>query len=269
MPDIAVINATSPALNIADAQVRALADALQTQVARDFQPIWGIEAKLQFFSGADAKADRVPKSMWWLAILDDSDQAGALGYHDLNPQGLPMGKVFAGSDLKYGSSWTATASHELLEMLADPDINLTVQVDEPHLGSVLVSYEVCDACEADQYAYRIGEVLVSDFVTPAWFEPFRKPASVTFDFQQKIKQPLQLLPGGYIGVLKVTAAGGWQQITARGLSGGATPYAHGTRPRVGTRRERRALPRAQWLYSDLAAGFGMGINRGAGVAITV
>jgi len=49
-------------------------------------------------------------------ILDDSDQAGALGYHDLTSDGLPIGKVFAASDLKAGTSWTVTASHELLEM---------------------------------------------------------------------------------------------------------------------------------------------------------
>ena len=65
---------------------------------------------------------------WWLSILDNTDRAGVLGHHDLTPDGLPVGKSFAGTDKHYGHSWTVTASHELLEMLADPDINLSVFV---------------------------------------------------------------------------------------------------------------------------------------------
>jgi len=42
------------------------------------------------------------------------------GHHDLTPDGLPVGKSFAGTDKHFGHSWTVTASHELLEMLADP-----------------------------------------------------------------------------------------------------------------------------------------------------
>ena len=36
----------------------------------------------------------------------------------------------------------------------------------------LYAYEVCDACEADQFGYDIDGVLVSDFVFPSWFESF-------------------------------------------------------------------------------------------------
>jgi hypothetical protein len=31
---------------------------------------------------------------WWLVFLDNSDQAGALAYHDLTNEGLPLSKVF-------------------------------------------------------------------------------------------------------------------------------------------------------------------------------
>lgn len=63
---------------------------------------------------------------WWLGIFDDSDVPGALGYHDVTNEGLPLGKVFAGTDIKYEANWTVALSHELLEMLADPEIDLTV-----------------------------------------------------------------------------------------------------------------------------------------------
>ena len=60
--------------------------------------------------------------------MDDSDQAGALGYHDLTSAGLPMGKVFARTDLQNNLSWTVTVSHELLEILGDPMINTHLSV---------------------------------------------------------------------------------------------------------------------------------------------
>src|SRR5258708_24239792 len=120
---IAVINASTV---LTDDQVQAAVPALQTQVHRDFAPIWGIDADVSFVpSGSNPNP-----GLWWLTVLDDSDQAGALGYHDITDQGLPLGKGFAGTDLKYSKQWTVTASHELLEMLADPEINLTVFVPQ-------------------------------------------------------------------------------------------------------------------------------------------
>ena len=77
-----------------------------------------------------------------------------------------MGKVFAKTDLQYNSSWTVTASHELLEMLGDPEINLGVFVQPNAQTGRLYAYENCDACESDNYGYQIGNILVSDFVFP-------------------------------------------------------------------------------------------------------
>ena len=72
-----------------DAEIRPVVEALRKQVSNDFRPAWGVDAKLNFVGNAPP-----PDGTWWLAILDDSDQAGALGYHDLTPDGLPIGKVF-------------------------------------------------------------------------------------------------------------------------------------------------------------------------------
>ena len=179
-----------------------------------------------------------------MSILDDSDQAGALGYHDLTPDGLPIGKVFAATDLKYGTNWTITASHELLEMLADPNINLTVFVQSNESTGILYAYEVCDACEADNLGYAIGNArTVSDFVYPSWFESFRTTGSAQFDQTNQIKNPLQLLPGGYIGVFNVNSGSGWQQQTAD-----KQPNIM-SRGNVGSRRERRRIPREEWMAS--------------------
>ncbi|MFD6352309.1 hypothetical protein [Nocardia tengchongensis] len=228
---------------LTDAQVSAVVPALQTQVHRDWAPAWGSDADLTFV----ASHDTPPAGAWWLVILDDSDQATALGYHDLTPDGLPQGKVFAHSDIKFGYTWTVTASHELLEMLGDPDINLAAYVYTGTTLNRLYAYEVADACEADRYGYQIDGVLVSDFVFPSWFESFRKQGGTQFDFGGHITAPFELLPGGYIGVFDIRSGSGWHQLTAE-----STPLHYSMRARVGSRRERRRTPRDQWLLSEIS-----------------
>jgi hypothetical protein len=236
---IAVINASKA---LTDKKVEAAVPALQTQVHRDFAPAWGIDADLTFVP----KGKKPPQGSWWLVILDTSDQAGALGYHDLTKEGLPLGKVFAQSDIQYGYQWTVTASHELLEMLGDPDINLTAFVQPNAKTGTLYAYEVCDACEADSFGYKINGTLVSDFIYPAWFESFRKKGSTQFDYGKHIHEPFQLLAGGYIGVFDVKSGTGWHQITAEGA-----PFRYDMRPRIGSRRERRRTTRDQWMKSEV------------------
>lgn len=235
---ISVINASTV---LTDDQVQAAVPSLQKQVTRDFAPQWGTDADLTFVP----QGQQPQPGTWWLTILDDSDQAGALGYHDLTSDGLPLAKVFAKSDLDNNLSWTVTASHELLEMLGDPDIDLTVFVQPDNTSGTLYAYEVCDACEDDQFGYNIDGVTVSDFVFPSWFESFRQPGT-QFDFQNQITAPLQLLAGGYIGAFDVTAGTGWHQITAQDA-----PLDYRARPRPGSRRERRRTPRSQWMHSNV------------------
>ncbi len=235
---ISVINASTV---IHDTEIPAVVNALQQQVDNDFGPVWGVNANLAIVpTGTQPKA-----GTWWLTILDDSDQAGALGYHDLTSEGLPMSKVFAGTDLKYGNAWSVTASHELLEMLVDPDINLTVLVQtDSQTAGTLYAYEVCDACEDDSLGYKIGGVEVSDFVYPAWFETFRTAGSTQFDQQNAVKKPFELLKGGYIGTFVINSGTGWQQTTAQKKTTDTI-----NRGNVGSRRERRATPRTQWVLS--------------------
>jgi hypothetical protein len=234
---IAVINASTV---LADSEIPPVVDALQKQVTHDFRPAWGIDAELTLVPSGSEPAS----GAWWLSLLDDSDQAGALGYHDLTPDGQPLSKVFAGTDLKYGYTWSVTASHELLEMLADPNINLTVFSQKSQTAGTLYAYEVADACEADEFGYKIGDVLVSDFVFPAWFEDFRVEGSAQFDQQNLIRKPFELLKGGYIGAFDVNSGSGWHQVTPE-----RTPTSMMIRGNVGSRRERRATPRYQWLTS--------------------
>jgi hypothetical protein len=45
---------------------------------------------------------------------------------------------------------------------------------------------------------------MSDCVYPAYFESFRKPNSVQFDYLKKVTKPFQILKGGYSLVRKGT-----------------------------------------------------------------
>ncbi len=208
-----VIDVINQSTVVPDAQVEILAIHLQIQVSRDFAPIWGTDAIVHFLP----KTVTPSAKSWQLVILDDADQAGALGYHDLTAAGLPLGKVFARTTIKAGLQWSVTASHELLEMLGDPDINLTAFVQDTNTTGRLYAYEVCDACEDDSFGYDIGTLQptrVSDFVTPAWFEPQGTSLNPTFDFKGHVTAPFQLLKGGYIGIFDVTSGSGWTQLTA-------------------------------------------------------
>lgn len=236
--EVAVINKSSV---VSDEVVQGFVPVLQTQVTRDFAPAWGIDADIRFTQ----QGSNPPSGAWWLVILDNSDQAGALGYHDLTSEGLPLGKVFAKTDQTYGEIITVTASHELLEMLADPNINLTVFEESKQHGGRLYAYEVCDACQADKHGYQINNVPVSDFVFPAWFESFRKQGSTQFDFGNHIQKPFQLLSGGYIGIYDVLSGSGWKQITADKENIRA-------RPPVGSRRERRNISPGERIQSKVA-----------------
>src|SRR5262249_38895417 len=112
--------------------------------------------------------DKEPALAWKLIFADKSDEAGGLGYHDFTPGGRPVSYIFA-AELK-GASPTVTATHEIAEMIADPWISENFQVTDTRF----FAKEICDPCEADEFAYsiKVGRspaVAVSDFVLPKWF----------------------------------------------------------------------------------------------------
>lgn len=233
------IDVINESLVLTDTQVNAVLPAMQTQVSRDLAAVWGVDATLHFVATGQQPAP----GHWWIAVLDDSDQAGALGYHDLTAEGLPLAKVFAKTDQHYGLNWTVTLSHELLEMLIDPYIELASQVS----NTMFYAYEVCDACEDDQFAYDINGVKVSDFVTPQWFQNNVHPAGTKFDYMNHIGTPLQLLTGGYIGLLQFHSHG-WSSKTAQHTDG-----VRRATERPGSRRHRRINGRETWKRSEVHA----------------
>jgi hypothetical protein len=184
---------------LTDAEVQGAIPALQQQVSYHFKPYWNEGARLVFVPAGSVP----PIGSWLLSILDDSDQAGALGYHEVTADNTPLLKVFAKTDQDHGLSWTVTASHEILEAIADPWVSSAWQTSNTEFYAL----EVGDPVEADQLGYQIGNVLVSDFILPAWFVPGLKVPK--YDYAGHLNGSLQVAPGGYVSIF--VSGSGWTQ----------------------------------------------------------
>jgi hypothetical protein len=109
-------------------------------------------------------------------------------------------------------SWSLTASHEMLEMLADPFGKRFVpgKSPKPDQGRVEFLVEVCDPSEAAEFGYTVNDILVSDFYTLHYFDP--TPAEcVQYSFTHSIKEPRQVLPGGYLSWHDPVSGQWWQE----------------------------------------------------------
>jgi hypothetical protein len=177
-----------------------VAAALQKQAIRDLAPIWSISATVDVFPSLRS----VPAGYWPVVIVDDVKDAA--GYHQ-DSHGQPYALV------EYSASWSLTASHEALEMLCDPWGRRTVAGRSPKAdqGQVEFLVEACDPCEASSYAYTINGVLVSDFITPYYYDP-RRTVGARYSFTGAVRQPRHILPGGYVSWWDPQSNHVWQQL---------------------------------------------------------
>lgn len=170
--------------------------AIQRQVTEHFRPAWGLQARLVF-------NEDPPKAMKVL-IKDraSAEDKGYLGYHFVD--GLSVTYVFAKDNIESSGEFSSTLSHEVLEMLADPGLNLYAQgFYRDRVGrrrSAFIPYEVCDPVEAK--VYKIDGVPVCDFVLPEWFEPEHESGLMKMDYRGALKGPFELAAGGYMDVLR-------------------------------------------------------------------
>jgi hypothetical protein len=180
--------------------VQAAAAALNIQVMRDLPQYWNIQATVRYLPDAT----KIPSSIWpvfLVAQLPPGEGGVHLDKHN-QPYSLVIGTP--GS-----ADWTIDASHETIEMLVDPagnrlqtsraiEISGKTVVDATGQFEYLV--EACDPCEANQYAYSIQGIAVSDFITPHFYDPV-VAAGTRYSFGGNITRPREVLPGGYISYL--------------------------------------------------------------------
>ncbi len=200
IPVIAVINFSS----ISDREAQKAIRAINRQVAEDFMPIWGSGYRCKLHASPfdpgepDVIQEDPVQAEAVVYFVDEANITGALGYHDLNNSEIPVGFVF--TDL---GDWTVTFSHEVLELIVDPTVNILVPGPDPREPDnpdawLLHTYEVCDAVERTDY--DIDGIAVSNFVTPMYFAVGDAPGTRN-DFLGVGVDSFGVTPGSHLGTV--------------------------------------------------------------------
>lgn len=202
---ISIINHTNGKLS--DEQVQAAIRAINRQINEDFMPYWGIGATLRLEGRAGKKPQpQTAADMRGDAILylwDEVNVEDALGYHEANNRGIPFGFVFTELVRELKEDWTVTLSHEALELIGDPEVNLLVAGPHPAKPGKTVFhwYEMCDAVQAE--FYEIDGINVSNFLLPLYFtggeEVGGRNDFLGRSYQGKTLRSFGVNPGGYVG----------------------------------------------------------------------
>src|SRR5262245_44407312 len=103
---IALVSLTN---DVSLAQLAPVSAAIQKQISRDFSPIWRIDATVDAFD----KLEDVPVG-YWHVLLQDGLPNGAAGLHKRDDNKQPFALV------GLTDNWPIFMSHEVLEMLVDP-----------------------------------------------------------------------------------------------------------------------------------------------------
>jgi hypothetical protein len=210
---IAVINQSTL---VSNAEINTMCQAIQVQLNLHVLPAWNMKAAtIQFY----ADASKVPGYAWVVSMLDNSTQAGALGYHSLDSDKVDA-FIFAAPVLQNGGAVmvytpsnptqylvSATLSHEVCEMIGDRYANGFSVGPTDSSGYNLYCQELCDPVEDGTYAvpmdgYQVG---VSNFLFPSWFNPEATlAANAPFDYMKVLTAPYTMTAGGYIIVAQMT-----------------------------------------------------------------
>ena len=196
---ISVVNHT----NMPDLRIVRAIRAINRQITEDFEPYWSMGATLRLEGRIAENPDLrlMAASMRGDAIIyveDEFDEDDPLGFHNRNHQGIPFGFVYTGLAEALQEPWEVTLSHEALELLADPEVNLLVMGPHPNEPDrdVFHWYEMCDAVQAEHY--EIDGVPVSNFVLPLYFTGGDEVGGRN-DYLGTTLQSFGVNPGGYVG----------------------------------------------------------------------
>ncbi|HET7880643.1 MAG TPA: hypothetical protein VFL55_07130 [Acetobacteraceae bacterium] len=198
---IGLLNATQTETVTAE-ELQEAAAALSVQVTQHLPQFWKTAPPAVVRAFSDRSS--IPSDVWLIELVDTlANHEG--GFH-FTQNYLPAAQVAVATDCRH-KHWTIDASHEALEMLVDPAGSMLrmgrgIKLDDNSRPcdaehGVLYLVEICDPCEAEPFAYKIGSVLVSDFVTPEFYEHCPSP-NARYSYCGNVQGPRQILPGGYI-----------------------------------------------------------------------
>jgi hypothetical protein len=144
----------------------------------------------------------------YCVFLDHSTSPGTLAFHT-EYDNIPYGEIFVKTVLQYGGSVLMGAnrtvptvaqafSHEIFEMLVNPNVNVWWQTS----NTTLVPAEVCDPVQGMIVPIKVGSVMVglSDYIFPEWNDPQSKKGP--YHFLNTLRRPFQMARGGYLIYMK-------------------------------------------------------------------
>lgn len=194
--------------------VARVAAALQQQISDDFAGEWGIDGTVS----ALRNLGDVPDDYGIIELVSTIQFSGVEGYHNIDVDATPHAFVRVSDNDPH---WSVIASHECLEMLADPTGTMLrhapAPLNAPPGTGDFVDYlvEVCDPCQHISYSYTVEGhgIAVSDFYGQDYFD-----ASPTeggqYSITKSLTSPRTVLPGGYVSFRD--AQGRWMQMIDRG-----------------------------------------------------
>lgn len=152
--------------SVTSAELEKVVAALNRQIAEHFQPAWDISGTVEIEDPADPVAE--PDG-----VVELHKQPKYESFH-WDPTGTPTAIVdteistWQAEHLRF-MQWSVALSHEILEMLTDPDLKRTVVGPHPDADrQVEYCVEICDPVQAD--VYSIDGVDVINFVLPAYYD---------------------------------------------------------------------------------------------------
>jgi len=190
VPVMAMIAVINQSTTDSDQKVQSWIDAVRKQCDTDVAKLWDTTVNFTLIP----KDQTPPQADWYCLVADDSDVAGALGYHDSGPNGEPIMKIFTKTTESIGQSPSITLSHEVIESIGDPGAEMVVSGVDANGRACFYYRELCDPVESD--TYKIDGIDVSDFVTRDWFK--ETPATGQFDALNLTTGPFHLHAGGYM-----------------------------------------------------------------------
>jgi hypothetical protein len=185
--------------------LRRVAAALQKQVAEDLRPIWNVNATVEAYETLDS----VPTESWPVIIRSDIELKGI---HSVE-NGKPFSLVQYDKD---SDAWSLNASAVLLNMLTNPSANRLFSGPSPNPvdKGKIVQFLVEISAPVRENGYRIDGVLVSDFVTPEFFQASKRKEG-QYSHTGSAKEPLKIVTNGFLSWLD-RETNEWHQWDWRG-----------------------------------------------------
>jgi hypothetical protein len=183
-----------------------IVEAVNTQVQRDFGPIWSVRAEVTPASmprrGNASDLQKLKEAEAFVFV--SSDPAGSVAAGKLRARSFKGISAAFVTTQATDVPWTVSLSAAVLQLLIDPHLNHFALAPHPITPDrlffhprnfVFRPYEVCDPVHG--CIYKIGNIEVSEFVTPRYFSI--DPKVVRHEVGRTFSKKLKIEPFGVLG----------------------------------------------------------------------